>query len=98
MITPKQRAELKGLANSLPAAFQIGKSGVSDAQTAQIDDYLRVHELVKFSVLENSLYTAREAAEEIAEKIGADVVQVIGSKAVLYKRNPKEPVIKLKNK
>jgi RNA-binding protein len=98
MITPKHRAELKGLANSLSAAFQIGKGGVSDAQTAQIDDYLRVHELVKFSVLENSLYSAREAAEEIAEKIGADVVQVIGSKAVLYKRNPKDPVIKLKNK
>ena len=78
MITPKQRAELKGLANSLPAAFQIGKGGLSDAQTAQIDDYLRVHELVKFSVLDNSLYSAREAAEEIAGKIGADVVQVIG--------------------
>ncbi len=98
MITPKQRAELKGLANSLPAAFQIGKGGVNDQQTAQIDDYLRVHELVKFSVLDNSLYSAREAAEEIAEKIGADVVQVIGSKAVLYKPNPKEPVIRLKNK
>ena len=98
MITPKQRAELKGLANSLPAAFQIGKGGVNDQQIAQIDDYLRVHEIVKFSVLDNSLYSAREAAEEIAEKIGADVVQVIGSKAVLYKPNPKEPVIKLKNK
>ena len=98
MITPKQRAELKGLANSLQAVFQIGKSGVNDQQITQIDDYLRVHELVKFSVLDNSLYSAREAAEEIAEKIGADVVQVIGSKAVLYKPNPKEPVIRLKNK
>ena len=66
MITPKQRAELKALANSIEPTFQVGKGGVNDAQAAQIDDYLRVHEL--------------------------------GSKAILYKRNEKEPVIKLKNK
>lgn len=98
MITPKQRAELKALANSLEAAFQIGKGGVNDAQVAQIDDYLRVHELVKIKVLDNSLYTAKEAAAEISERIAAEVVQVIGSKAILYKRNEKEPVIRLRNK
>ena len=98
MITPKQRAELKALANSLEPSFQIGKGGISDAQTAQIDDYLRVHELIKIKVLDNSLYTAKEAAAEIAEKISADIVQVIGSKAILYKRNEKEPVIRLKSK
>lgn len=98
MITPKQRAELKGLANTIQPAFQIGKGGVNDAQVAQIDDYLRVHELVKIKVLDNSLYSAKEASIEIAEKINAEVVQVIGSKAVIYKRNPKEPVIILKNK
>ncbi len=98
MLTPKQRAELKAMANSLDASFQIGKGGVNDAQAAQIDDYLRVHELIKIRVLENSLLTAREAAEDIAERIGADVVQCIGSKAVLFKRNEKEPKIKLKNK
>ena len=78
------------MASLIQPAFQIGKGGVNDAQVAQIDDYLRVHELV--------MYTAREAAEEIAEKISAEVVQVIGSKAVLYKRNEKQPVIKLKSK
>ena len=98
MITPKQRAELKALANSLEPAFQVGKGGVNDAQAAQIDDYLRVHELVKIKVLDNSMYTAAEAAAEIAERISAEVVQVIGSKAILYKRNEKEPVIRLKNK
>ena len=91
MITTKQRAELKGMASLIQPAFQIGKGGVND-------DYLRVHELVKIKVLDNSMYTAREAAEEIAEKISAEVVQVIGSKAVLYKRNEKQPVIKLKSK
>lgn len=95
MLTTKQRAQLKGIGAKITPAFQIGKGGVNDAQTAQIDDYLRVHELVKIKVLDNSLYTAREAAEEIAEAINAEVVQVIGSKAVLYKANPKEPVIRL---
>ena len=98
MITPKQRAELKALANSIEPAFQVGKGGVNDAQTAQIDDYLRVHELVKIKVLENSMYTAKEAAAEISEKINAEVAQAIGSKAILYKRNEKDPVIKLRNK
>lgn len=98
MLTPKQRAELKSMANSLEPAFQVGKGGVNDAQAAQIDDYLRVHELVKIKVLENSLLTAREAAEDIAGRISAEVVQCIGSKAILYKRNEKDPKIKLKSK
>lgn len=98
MITPKQRAELKAIANSIEPVFQVGKGGVNDAQILQIDDYLRVHELVKIKVLDNSMYTAKEAAVEIAEKINAEVVQVVGSKAILYKRNEKEPVIRLKNK
>lgn len=98
MITPKQRAELKAIANSIEPSFQIGKSGVNDAQAAQIDDYLRVHEIIKIKILDNSLLTAAEAANDIADRIGAEVVQCIGSKAILYKRNPKDPKIKLKNK
>ena len=98
MITPKQRAELKALANSIEPSFQIGKGGVNDAQAQQIDDYLRVHEIIKIKVLDNSLLTAREATEDIAERIGAEVVQCIGSKAVLFKRNEKEPKIRLKAK
>ncbi len=98
MLTPKQRAELKALANNIEPSFQIGKGGVNDAQAQQIDDYLRVHELIKIKVLDNSLLTAREAAEDIAERIGAEVVQCIGSKAVLFKRNEKEPKIRLRSK
>lgn len=96
MLNSKQRAYLKGIAANIDPTFQIGKGGVNDAQVAQIDDYLRVHELIKIKVLENSMYTSREAAEEIAAKIGADVVITIGSKAVLYKPNPEKPVINLK--
>lgn len=96
MLNSKQRAQLKSIAAGLEPTFQIGKDGINDAQVAQIDDYLRVHEIIKIKCLDNSMYTSREAAEEIAERIGAEVVIAIGSKAVLYKRNPEKPVIELK--
>lgn len=96
MITSKQRAYLRSLANSIDTIFQIGKGGIPDTLTAQVDDALRARELIKLKVLDNSIYSAKEAAAELAEKTGADVVQVIGSKLVLYKPNPKEPVIVLK--
>ncbi len=98
MLNSKQRSYLKGLAANIDPTFQIGKSGVIDTQVAQIDDYLRVHELIKIKILENSLYTATEAANEIADKINADVVICIGSKAVLYKPNPEKPIIQLPKK
>ncbi len=96
MLTSKQRAYLKSIAANIDPTFQVGKGGVNDAQVKQVDDYLKVHEIVKIKCLDNSMYTAREAAEEIASKIDAEVVITIGSKAVLYKRNPEKPVIELK--
>ncbi len=95
MLTSKQRAYLKSISNKLNPVFQIGKSGVSAAQISQIDDYLRVHEIMKIRVLDNSLFSAKEASAEIADAISAEVVQVIGSIGILYKKNDKEPVIKL---
>lgn len=96
MITTKQRAELRGMANKIDTIFQIGKGGIGEMLTGQVNDALKARELIKLRVLENSIYTAREAATELAEKTGADIVQVIGTKFVLYKRNEKEPVIVLK--
>lgn len=96
MLTSKQRAVLRGMANSMDTIFQVGKGGISDTLVAQTDDALRARELIKLRALENSGYTAREAAEQLAEQTGSDVVQVIGSRFVLYRRNPKKPVIDLK--
>ena len=96
MLTSNQRAVLRGMANSMDTIFQVGKGGISDTLVAQTDDALRARELIKLRVLENSGYTAREAAEQLAEQTGSDVVQVIGSRFVLYRRNPKKPVIDLK--
>ncbi len=96
MLTSKQRATLRGIASTMDTIFQVGKGGISDTLISQVSDALRKRELIKLRVLDNSPYTSREAAEEIAEKTGAEVVQVIGSRFVLFKRNPKEPVIDIK--
>lgn len=96
MLTSKQRAALRSIASSYDTIFQIGKGGVTEILCREIDEALRKRELIKLRVLDNSEYTAREAAEEIADAVGADVVQVIGSRFVLFKRNPKEPVIDIK--
>ena len=93
MITSKQRAKLRGIANNIDTIFQVGKSGIIDTLVAQIDDALAAREIVKVKVLENAPIGARAAAGEVAEKIGCDIVQVIGTKFVLYKRNNKKPII-----
>ena len=75
------------MANSLDTIFQVGKGGVGENMCKQINDALEARELIKLRVLENSDYSAKEAAAEIAEYVGADVVQVIGTKFVLYKES-----------
>ncbi|MEC9488141.1 MAG: ribosome assembly RNA-binding protein YhbY [Halanaerobium sp.] len=90
MLTGKQRAYLRGKANSQDALIQIGKNGISEGLIEQVDETLAAKELVKGKVLNNSLFSAREAADDLAKKCGAEVVQVIGSIFVLYRENPEE--------
>lgn len=87
MLTSKQRAYLRGMAQQTDTIFQVGKSGISDNMCEQISNALEARELIKLRVLENSEYTAKEAANEIAEAVGADVVQVIGTRFVLYRES-----------
>lgn len=95
MLNSKQRAYLRGLANPLEPILHLGKSGFSDTVVKQADDALTARELIKGKVLETAPLTSREAAEQIAAAVGAEVVQVIGRTFVLYRRNPKEPQIVL---
>ena len=86
MITSKQRAYLRGLANPLDPIFQIGKNGAGDEeQIKQIGNALEARELIKLHVLESCPQSVREAAGIVAEGCGADVVSVIGYKFVLYR-------------
>lgn len=95
MITSKQRAYLRGLANTMSPIFQIGKNGIEETFLKQVTDALEARELIKIKVLENSDLSAREASNEICEAIGCEGVQAIGSKIVLYKKSSKKPVIEL---
>ena len=96
MLTSKQRAYLRGIAQSYETIFQIGKGGISENLIMQVNDALKKRELIKLRVLDNCELTSREAADQIAEQTHSDVVQVIGSRFVLFKRNPQDPVIDLK--
>ena len=91
MLTSKQRAKLRGMASTMDTIFQLGKGGIQENFIIQINDALRVRELIKIKVLENSGYDVKSAAIEI----DSEVVNVIGSKIVLYKRNKKDPVIEI---
>ena len=97
-LTSKQRSQLRSMANGLDAIVHIGKDGIGPNLTRQADDALEARELIKGRVLENSPLSPREGAEELARATRSQVVQVIGTKFVLYREThsrPKDKRIKL---
>lgn len=84
-LNSRQRAQLRGLANGIDTIIHIGKDGIGDNLIKQANDALEARELIKGKVLENSLLSAREGAEELARATRSQVVQVIGTKFVLYR-------------
>ena len=86
-LTSKQRAQLRGLANDIDTILHIGKDGIGENLIKQANDALEARELIKGKVLENSMLTAREGAEELARATRSEVVQVIGTKFVLYRES-----------
>ena len=95
MITSKQRAYLRGLANDLPAIMQIGKGGLSENLLKTFSDALEAKELIKLHVLENSGETPKDMIAMLAEALDAEAVAVVGRKIVLYRASEKRPVIEL---
>lgn len=95
MLTSKQRAKLRSMANQVETILHVGKGGVTEALVKQAEDALTARELIKGRVLETSPIPLREIAEKLAQDTNAEVVQVIGTKFVLYRRNPKKTVIEL---
>ncbi len=86
-LTSKQRAQLRGLANDIDTILHIGKDGIGENLIKQANDALEARELIKGKVLENSMLSAREGAEELAVATRSEVVQVIGTKFVLYRES-----------
>lgn len=95
MLTSKQRAYLRSLANTADTILMVGKGGMSSDIIRQADDALTARELIKGKVLETAPLSPREAAEQIAGQLACEVVQVIGTKFVLYRKNQKDPQIVL---
>lgn len=95
MLTSKQRAYLRSLSNNMDTVFQIGKGGIAEELCLQVSNCLEARELMKIRVLESSGYTAKEAANELAEAVGADVVSVVGMRFVLYRESENKKKIEL---
>ncbi len=95
MLNSRQRAQLRAMANDMETILQIGKAGINDNTVKQVVDALEARELIKLRVLETCPTTSRETADALAETVGCDVVQVIGSRFVLYKQSVNNKTIKL---
>lgn len=93
MLSSKERAKLRSMANPLETIIQIGKSGITENVLIQVDEALTARQLIKLRVLETAMLTAREAAGEIAERTNSEPVQVIGTRFVLYRPDPKNPLL-----
>ncbi len=93
MLTSKQRAALRSMSNEMDAIMQVGKSGIGEELIISVSNALEARELIKMSVLDTAPVTSREAADQLAEETGADVVSVVGRKFVLYRESKKKKKI-----
>lgn len=96
MFTSKERSVLRSLAQTIEPIGQVGKSGIGDNMVKSLSDALDARELIKITVLNNSESDAKTVACELAEKLGAEVVCVVGHKIVLYRYSNKKDVVHVK--
>lgn len=95
MLTGKQKSFLRKEAHHLKPVFQIGKQGIHDTFLKEINDVLEARELIKITVLQNAMEDSKEAGTLIADEIGAELVQVMGSIITLYKPSQENPELVL---
>jgi RNA-binding protein len=87
-LTGREKAELRAEAHHLPAIVHVGKEGVTPTLVQSLDDALRTRELVKVQLGRMVDAKAKELAGDVAESVGADIIQVIGKTITLYRHNP----------
>ncbi|MBP3600054.1 MAG: ribosome assembly RNA-binding protein YhbY [Clostridia bacterium] len=95
MLNSRQRAQLRAMANDMETILQVGKGGINENTVKQVRDALEARELIKLRVLETSPTNSRETADQLAEEVECDVVQVIGTRFILYKESKNNKTIKL---
>jgi RNA-binding protein len=93
MLTGKQRSYLRGLGNTIDAIIHVGKDGIDESFLKQINEALEARELIKISVLRNSDMGTREACDAVCSGTGADPVQVIGNRFIVYKKSKEKSKI-----
>jgi len=94
-MTTKQRAALRAMANRIEPVLYLGKEGITDNVLKQCYDALEARELIKVSLQRNAPFTAREACEEMCERVHAEPVQTIGNRFVIYRESRENHHIKL---
>jgi RNA-binding protein len=95
LLTSKQRAKLRGMANTMDAIIRIGKEGITEGVLKQIDEALTARELIKIALEKNCEIEPKEAIAYICEKLNAEPVQVIGRKIVIYRMSEENPRIQI---
>jgi RNA-binding protein len=98
MLTPRQRAHLRGLAHHLEPVVHIGRDGISEAVVKQIDEQLAHHELIKVRLGDGAPLDRDQTADQLPAAVGAELVQNMGKVFVLYRANAEDPVIELPSK
>lgn len=91
-MTSKQRSKLKSIAANLSPVTQIGKGGITENLLNTLSESLEAHELIKVNILQNAEADADTIAQNVAELLGAEVVIVIGRKAVFYRRSSRKDI------
>ncbi len=94
-LTGKQRRHLRSLGNQLQESVVFGHAGFSEGLMAETERCLTANELIKIRIQPSSGIDRHEGAEQLAEKLGAQVPQVFGNTVLLWRRNEEKPVIKL---
>ena len=95
MLTSKQRASLRSMANTMDTILYVGKDGITDATVKEAYDALEAREIIKCAVQQNCELTAREALDELCQRLHAEPVQCIGRRFVMYRPSQKDPKIVL---
>ncbi len=90
MLNNKDRAKLRGLASTKKAVFNVGKDGISSTIIEQMDNYLNAHELMKIAILDNANLDIKESGYQLANLLGAELVETKGKTAVIYKKTNKD--------
>jgi RNA-binding protein len=89
-LTSEQTRSLKKLAHHLKPVVIIGQHGLSEGVINEIDSSLDVHELIKVKLAGTDKSDREDLSNTIVERLSAELVQIIGRVAVIYRPNPKK--------